>query len=163
MFDINQFKDLIIAPALNDLNLYSDDAVELLVFTCAAESAGGTYLHQKKGVALGVYQCEPATYQDIWVNYIFRNYAIMSRLQLNFNVVNIPEPERLVYDLRFASAICRIHYRRVPDELPSKDDVNGMWDYYKKFYNTEKGKAKKEACLKAYEKFSGVSLSSSNG
>lgn len=164
MFDINQFKDLIITPALNDLNLYSDNAVELLIFTCAAESQGGKYLHQLKGPALGIYQCEPATHQDLWVNFLFQRHDFMSRLQLNFNVVQIPEPSRLIYDLRYATAICRLHYRRFPDELPHREDIEAIWEYYKNLYNTPKGKAKKDKCIKAYEAFTqSLKSSSSNG
>jgi hypothetical protein len=61
MFNITQFRELLIRPVLDSLQMYSKDAEELLVFTCAAESNGGTYLHQVKGPALGIYQCEPST------------------------------------------------------------------------------------------------------
>ena len=49
MLNAEQLRTLIIEPALKDLNLQSDDATELLLFTCATESEGGTYLHQLKG------------------------------------------------------------------------------------------------------------------
>ena len=65
MLNIAQFRDLIVKSTLNDLLLYSEDAEELLVFTCAVESLGGTYLQQVKGPALGIYQMEPVTYNDI--------------------------------------------------------------------------------------------------
>ena len=70
MFLHNQLRELIITPALSKLQLYSKDAEELLIFTCAVESDGGTYLKQIKGPALGIYQMEPRTYNDIWQNYM---------------------------------------------------------------------------------------------
>jgi len=133
--------------------MYSVDAEELLVFTCAAESNGGTYIHQVKGPALGIYQCEPSTHTDIWQNYIINRHSITSILSLNFNCPRIPEPARLVYDLHYATAICRLHYRRQAEALPKADDVEGMWDYYKKYYNTANGKAKRDKAVKIYESF----------
>lgn len=65
MLDCSQFRALIIEPVLSKLQLYSKDAEELLVFTCAAESLGGTLLHQIQGPAVGIFQMEPNTYTDI--------------------------------------------------------------------------------------------------
>ena len=46
MFDITQFRQWIVRPALADLQLQSAAFEELLIFTCAVESNGGTYVHQ---------------------------------------------------------------------------------------------------------------------
>ena len=62
MIDNKQLRELIIGPSLDALQMYSKEAEEILVFTCASESLGGTYLKQVKGPALGIYQMEPATY-----------------------------------------------------------------------------------------------------
>ena len=153
MFKCSQFRSLIIEPVLSKLRLYSKNAEELLVFTCAAESLGGTYLQQVKGPALGVYQMEPATYTDIWVNYIRARNQLATLMAMHFGCNRIPEVERLIYDLHFATAMSRIHYLRMPGNLPDAKDVDGMWEYYKKYYNTEKGKAKKEESIKKYQDF----------
>lgn len=153
MFNIAQFRQLIVQSSLKDLNLYSQGAEELLVFTCAAESRGGTYLQQIKGPALGIYQMEPLTYNDIWQNFIKYKPKLSLILSENFDVHNMPSESRLIYDLRFATAMSRIHYLRFNTVLPSHQDVDALWAYYKKFYNTELGKAKKEECIKAYQEF----------
>jgi len=153
MFNVAQFRALLVRPVLDSLQMYSEAAEELLVFTCAAESNGGTYLHQVKGPALGIYQCEPLTHTDIWQNYIIHRYSLTSILSLKFNCPRVPEPDRLVYDLHYATAICRLHYRRQPSALPDAKDVEGMWEYYKKYYNTSKGKAKRDKALETYEAF----------
>ena len=153
MLNCTQFRTLIIEPVLSKLQCYSKDAEELLVFTCAAESMGGTYLHQVKGPALGIYQIEPNTYTDIWVNYIRARNRLAMILALNFNCNKIPDPERLIYDLHFATAMTRIFYLRVTEAIPAHDDIDGIWSYYKKYYNTEKGKANKEESIKKYQNF----------
>lgn len=153
MLDCSQFRSLIIEPVLSKLKVYSKSAEELLVFTCAAESLGGTLLQQVKGPALGIFQMEPNTYTDIWVNYIRNRNQMATLMAIHFNCSKIPEVERLIYDLHFATAMARIHYLRMPGKLPEAGNIEGIWEYYKKYYNTEKGKAKKEDSIKKYEQF----------
>jgi hypothetical protein len=153
MIDNKQLRELIIKPALDCLQMYSDSAEELLVFTCACESLGGTYLKQVKGPALGIYQMEPATYTDIWENYIKNQGHVLNLLSINFDVHKLPLPERMIYDLKFATAMARLHYRRRKEPLPQATDIDGIWEYYKKYYNTHLGKAEKETSIKHYQKF----------
>lgn len=153
MLDCSQFRSLIIEPVLSKLRLYSKGAEELLVFTCAAESLGGTLLQQIKGPALGIYQMEPNTYSDIWSNFIRARNQLATLMALHFGCNRVPEIERLIYDLHFATAMTRIHYLRMPGNIPDAKDVDGLWDYYKKYYNTDKGKAKKEESIKKYQDF----------
>lgn len=153
MLDCSQFRSLIVEPVLSKLRVYSKNAEELLVFTCAAESLGGTLLQQVKGPALGIYQMEPNTYTDIWVNYIRARNQLATLMALHFGCNKIPDVDRMVYDLHYATAMARIHYLRMPGNLPDAKDIDGIWDYYKKYYNTEKGKAKKEDSIKKYQDF----------
>jgi len=153
MIDNKQLRELIIKPALSKLQMYSTNAEEILVFTCATESLGGKYLKQVNGPALGIYQMEPNTYTDIWENYIKNRGALLNMLTLNFDVGRIPLPERMVYDLRFATAMARLHYARAKEPLPSAENVDAIWKYYKKYYNTPLGKAEKESAVKHYQKF----------
>lgn len=160
MFNVNQLKSEIIKPTLDLLNMHSENAVELLVFTCACESKGGTYLKQIKGPALGIYQMEPNTHQDIWVNYIYNNGALVQKMALNFNCVTVPTASRLIYDLMYSTAMARLHYRRFKEALPNYKDVEAMYAYYKKYYNTPAGKARKDYAIKDYEKFTGRKVDS---
>jgi hypothetical protein len=153
MLDCSQFRSLIVEPVLSKLRLYSKNAEEILVFTCAAESLGGTLLQQVKGPALGIYQIEPNTYTDIWVNYIRARNQLATLMAIHFGCNKIPDVERVIYDLHFATAMARIHYLRMPGNLPDAKDIDGIWDYYKKYYNSEKGKAKKEDSIKKYQDF----------
>lgn len=155
MINIDQFRKLIIESSLNDLMLYSSDAEELLVFTCAAESDGGSFLHQVNGRALGIYQMEPETYNDIWQNYIKLHPHIGMLLSTNFNIVFIPSEDRLIYDLRFCTAMTRLFYARFPEPLPDCNNVDAIWNYYKKYYNTARGAAEKYSAIKKYLRFTG--------
>ena len=153
MLNVNQLRELIIKPALTDLLMYSEDASELLVFTCAVESNGGTYLKQINGPALGIYQMEPATYNDIWQNYLKHKSNLMLIMMNNFDIIRMPDEKRLVHDLRYATAMARIHYARVKEPLPSHDDTKAVYEYYKKYYNTNSGKANLDGCYAKYRKF----------
>lgn len=152
MINVRQLRDLIIKPTLE--LLHSDyvlaSAEELLVFTCAAETFGGNYIKQVNGPALGIYQMEPETYNDIWQNFISGNSKLRLMLISNFDCHSMPDEQRLIYDLRFATAMSRIHYLRVKEKLPDSNDVEAMWKYYKRYYNTPAGASMKDATLKRY-------------
>jgi len=140
MFNIVQFRESIIQSTLKDLLLYSPEAEELLIFTCACESIGGTFIRQVKGPALGIYQMEPETYNDIWQNYLRNKTSLTMILFSNFDVNFQPSPDRLIYDLRFATAMTAIFYKRINEKLPAANDVDAIWDYYKRHYNIFKDK-----------------------
>ena len=102
--------------------------------------SGGKYLQQIGGPALGLFQMEPATHDDIWDNYLKYRTDIRQRL----SHVLAPSPLK-VYQLRtnllYAAMMCRIHYWRVPEPLPDVDDIEGMANYHKIHYNSIYGKA----------------------
>ena len=152
MINTKQLREYVITPALSKLNAYSKDAEELLVFTCAVETNGGEYLKQIGGPAVGIYQCEPATYTDIWRNYIVHHSRFVSILSMKFNVNGIPEASRLITDLDYATAICRLHYLRIKTPLPSGRDPEAMYEYYKQYYNTPLGKSTKKKSIDAYKR-----------
>jgi hypothetical protein len=153
MFKAAQLRELIIQPTLKDLVMYSPEAEELLVFTCAVESGGGTYLKQLNGPALGIYQMEPATYNDLWQNFIAKKSGLLMMLLHNFDVRNMPPEDKLIYDLRYATALCRIFYARIQAPLPPANDPQAIWEYYKKYYNTYLGAANEPHCIYAYKNF----------
>lgn len=138
MIDLRQFRSLVIAPTLALLELGSPAAEELLLGTALTES-GLIWLHQGGGgPALGVYQCEPATHQDILTNFVSLHPALAAKLY-PLRMSSLSPDFQLVANLAYATAICRIHYLRVPGPLPAAGDAMAMAFYHKRFYNTAAG------------------------
>ena len=71
----------------------------------------------------------------------------------NFDCGRMPSEERLIYDLRYASAMCRLHYARAKEPLPPAQDVDAIWNYYKTYYNTVDGAASKIHAIMSYRAF----------
>jgi hypothetical protein len=148
-----QFRELIVRPPLVAVDLWSESAEELLMGTCAQESAMGTYLKQlDNGIALGVYQMEPNTYHDINTNYLKYRPLLLHRIQEALDDKSFAS-SRLIYDLRFSTIMCRLHYLRVPTILPSPDDIEGLAHYWKKWYNTPEGKGTVDEFIANYNKY----------
>src|SRR6185369_5669757 len=109
----SQLREFIISPVLAKFGAGWDNsrAVELLVLTAATESKGGTYLKQIRGCALGIYQMEPATYDDIWDNFLIGENYRMARLLLNAcGLKDRPAAECMMHNLYFATGMARLHY-----------------------------------------------------
>ena len=145
-FNKEQFRELI-EDVLREADLYSPSAVELLMLTCAVESNFGTYIKQIKGPALGVFQMEPATHDDIWDNYI-RYHSIGEFFPYKYS-----KAELLRYDLRYAIIMSRIYYLRYKYPLPAADDVEGLAEYWKRLYNTRFGKGTVKKAIEKYKEY----------
>jgi len=133
MIDPRQFRNYVIRPTLTHLGLGGLAAENLLLGTAATES-GLVDLHQIQGPALGLYQCEPATHDDIWHSWLAGRKPY-DRL-VGELMTGQPELEQLVTNLAYATAICRIHYYRQPEALPAADDARGLAAYHKLWYNS---------------------------
>jgi hypothetical protein len=154
-FNTRQFSKFIIAPALEKLGMHSDSAVNLLLGTMATESHFGTYIHQKgNGPALGVYQMEPATHDDIVLNYLKRRRSLQKLLERQFGLVEF-RAERLLHDLQYATIFARLHYYRVSEPLPLASNTEGLARYWKEYYNTRFGKGTEDDFIKNYTRFVG--------
>jgi len=139
MLNTQQLRGLI-RETLQELSLeitYSEDAVELLMLTAAHESLMGTYIEQVKGPALGIFQMEPATEQDIYDNYL-RYHPNLAHLVQGFKMRQTDIPD-LKCNLAYQIAMARVHYYRVTKPLPSKTRPEQMAKYWKEHYNTVKG------------------------
>lgn len=147
----SHLRDCIVIPTLRFLGdrYLSDSAINLLLGTCAQESNMGEYLKQlNNGPALGIYQIEPKTHIDIYENYLqFDNKILekITKLLINFSTSNLLAntqyyEENLIGNLYYATAIARICYWRHSESLPKSYDTEGLARYWKKYYNTDKGK-----------------------
>tara|TARA_R110002020_G_scaffold104770_2_gene244907 strand:- start:544 stop:978 length:435 start_codon:yes stop_codon:yes gene_type:complete len=119
-----------------DLEMYTPEAIELIISTGKAES-GYRALEQKKGPALGYFQIEPNTIDDVLDNYAKYRPEIMQTL-VDLGLIHGDEHFSVMSNIALQVAFCRLCYRRVPEKLPP--NLKGMASYWKKYYNTAKGK-----------------------
>jgi len=129
-----------VTDVLELAGLHSPKAVRLLVGTAAVESGLGTYLRQmNEGPALGVFQMEPATEEDIWSNFLAYRQALREALVAVTGVVR-PDALHLRLNLIYQILMARVHYLRVAAPIPDVVDPAALGAYWKDYYNTRAGR-----------------------
>ena len=153
-FNLTQIKDLI-TRVITAQDLYSESAVNLLLGTMAQESNMGTYLRQVGGgPALGVFQTEPKTEQDIWNNYLFYGRAAKRKAIYQISGVrSYDNSGALEFNIAYGICIARLHYRRIPEPFPGPDDIEGLGWYWDTHYNRNPLKGTVAQFVKAYKKY----------
>jgi len=172
--DKGQLRELI-QLVLKEYDLYSRDAEEILMLTCAAESNMGKYIKQVGGgPALGIFQCEPATLE--WANdkleqkqdkayYKYKDalleedklfYLKWNKIYIQTNILADTDHQKLRFMCNILDQIIAarlVYYFKTPKALPSYKDVQGMAEYYKKYYNSILGAATVEGTIAKYNKY----------
>jgi hypothetical protein len=143
----------LIHATLTPLGLYSQDVEELLMATCANESNLGMYRVQAKGgPGQGIFQIETSDFNDMWANYLAYRPVLAEQIKgLNGGVIGTAKD--LDTNDRYSIAMARVHYLRCPGSLPPANDLNAIWLYYKKYYNTEEGAAIQSIFEYKYQKY----------
>jgi len=145
-FDLAQFKDLIVRRlqyhSQGGLSLYSEEATTLLLATAAHESGLGTKLKQVRGPALGVFQIEKPTFD--WLKEKYRD---------QFPRLMLATADQLEWDLDLSILVARLRYYVAKPPLPNADDVDGMADYWFKYYNASGVEERKEIFKKAWRRY----------
>lgn len=135
--------DKLIKNVLLEIGYYSDNAYQLLRLTCAQESHYGTYLYQiGGGPARGLFQMEPRTEMWLWNKFpdLLEEYDSSSRQDL---IGNIP----------YQIVAARCYYLVWREPLPEASDHVGLAKYWKKYWNSIKGKGTVEEAVVNYRKF----------
>ena len=134
---INSIKE-IVEGTLYKLNMYSDDALSLIMRTGWAES-GYRALRQYKGPAIGFWQVEMDTVKDTLDNYVAYRPHIMKVLEtLGLDMEDLEFS--ILSNISLQAAFCRLKYRRDSKPIPSWDDMEAQANYWKRVYNTKLGK-----------------------
>ena len=150
MLNILQLRQTVIRPVLEEIGAHSQ-AAENLVLGTALQESNLHYLRQLgDGPARGLYQMEPATHDDIWANYLSYRAELAARVS-EFLAENRERTEQLIWNLAYATAMCRVHYMRVPAPLPEASDIQGMAAYWKQHYNTPLGRGTPQEFAEKYE------------
>lgn len=130
----------IIRPALHAVGIWSQ-ARECLVLGTGAHESRYQFMQQLGGgPALGYWQCESATHDDIWTNWLnFRPLLAQPLNMLRFGEIS---PMSLMRYPLYAAALCGLHYMRAQRgyQLPPQGDAALQAAYHKKYYNTAAGK-----------------------
>ena len=138
----------IIEWSLKEMDLYSEDAVDLVYKTGNAETG---YRHLKQmgsGPAIGFWQVEPATLIDILDNYVkYRSKLEKGLKSLGFSRNGIET--RVMGNIALQAVFCRLKYKRDRYALPKSDDLKGQAKYWKRVYNTHLGKGTIEHFIEA--------------
>jgi len=151
MIEPQELRSLIKAT-LTPIGLYSPEAEELLMATAAQESHLGTYRRQIGGPALGIFQMEPNTFNDIWANYLHYKQALSDKVRALATYGFVIASELMNND-PFAIAMARLVYLRAPEPLPASTDIEGMWTLYKLRYNSPKGAATHDEFVANYKRY----------
>ena len=142
-----------IVPTLVKARLYSPVASFLLLGT-ALEESGIEHLKQLDGgPALGYYQMEPKTHDDIWENYLEYRPELAAKVRefvYGFGVVGEGGYQQLITNPPYSTIMCRVHYLRVKEALPEYGDIKGYASYWKKWYNTQLGKGSEASFVETY-------------
>ena len=128
--------DEVIRPVIDVLG-GGEAAVQLVYWTGLAESHYNTREQYGGGPAMGYWQMEPATHDDIRDNYLSYRHELVDKLAQLANCRMICD-YLTTYDT-YACAMCRVHYLRVPEALPPEGDLEAHASYWKRYYNTHLG------------------------
>ena len=148
MINPYHMRDLIIAPTLRHLGLYSKSAERLLLLTWFHESTVGNFTMLRQvggGPAIGPYQIEPDTHTDNFKTFLnfpgnenlrMRVVELASLFSKSYDEQGkvIIAHSELVTNFAYATAQARIKYWRVPAPLPAPYDVQGIAEYWHKYY-----------------------------
>jgi hypothetical protein len=132
------------------------DAAELLMMTAAQETHMGRWLRQNvgkgkaNGVGRGIYSIEPATHADLLSTYA--GTTLMDRviqLKSYYGSLNA----QLEWNLAYSTAIARLKYYSIKAPLPKHTDLQGMAEYWDKYYNGNPEHGFPEDAIMNYERF----------
>jgi len=160
MVNIGQMRSLIERTCLGLGEKYgSKSAIDLVLITGIVESRYEYLRQMGDGPAFSFFQVEKSSCIDNLVHYLKHRPKLMAKCA-EATLVDLKHwqnyDENLwarILESNIAAGIvhCRIKYYRVPKRLPSS--IEGMSIYYKKYYNTELGKAAPEDFIQAAKKW----------
>jgi hypothetical protein len=139
-----------IRPALTALEKGGPAAEQLVLGTGIQESL---LVHRRQlgnGPARGLFQMEPATHDDCWENFLKFRTPLADQVRQTLDPGQHPVASTLEVNDRYAAAMCRVRYLRVPAAMPAAHDIPAMANYWKQHYNTPLGAGTPEEFLEKW-------------
>lgn len=138
----------IIKWTLKYLDMDSPEAREIIFRTGMAETGYRAIEQYGGGPAVGFFQVEPATINDTIDNYVSYRPHIQTKLWgLGFEEKD--SEIRVMGSIPLQVAFCRLKYRRDKHALPECGNIEAQAKYWKRVYNSIKGKGTVEHFIKA--------------
>ena len=136
------------------------------MLTAAVESNLGDYYFQLGGPALGIFQIEPDTHRDLWLNYLYynadklhavREFAYWSDLEHDAERdFYYPSPIQLSGNVFYAIACARMQYYRKPFIMPTNiTPITTLAEIWKQYWNTSLGSGSVEKAIYKYNQLCG--------
>jgi hypothetical protein len=154
--DPYHLRSCVIGPVLAHLELPRvRDAAELLMMTAAQETHMGRWLRQNvgkgkaNGVGRGIYSIEPVTHQ--YLRHLYKG-GLIERVDYFLAPVS-PLSSQLEWNLAYSTAIARLKYYSIKVPLPKHTDLQGMAEYWDKYYNGNPAHGFPEDAIMNYERF----------
>lgn len=154
--DPKQFVRYIIRPTLRRIDLWSP-AAEILVLGTALVESRLRYVDQidkanNPGPAFGVFQMEGPTHADIHRNFLRFHRELSNQVVrlASWYSGDFPDSGEMVFNMAYATAMCRMHYRRLKQALPAASDAVAMTAFHKQHFNTVLGKTKVEESIQHF-------------
>ena len=125
IFTAGDLRHLVIRETLNYLHDWSQAAENLLLGTAAHESGLGGW-HQ--GQRVGLYRITPSMHRIVWDKYLIHHPQLASDIRgIAGQHTFLKDPHgELVTNLKYATAIAWMIYRRTGQSLPSAADIHAL-------------------------------------
>jgi len=162
-----QLKEYIVEPTLERLmslvgsrykkiKICTPESVKLILMTAATESNMGRYIVQnndkmaEEKKAVSIYQIEQPT-----INFVLKRKSnnLLDGLQY-FKKDGQDIRQALISNLSYATAFCRlVYWYKSKDSIPNINDNDGLWKYYKKWYNSSLGDTTRDEFFSACKRY----------
>lgn len=134
IFTASDLRELVIRDTLKYLDDWSPAAENLLLGTAAQESGLGGW---HKGRRVGLYHITPAMHRAVWDKYLINNPPLASEIRGmagQHSFLKSPHGE-LITNLKYATAIAWMIYRRSGQPLPAANDLVGLGKFWHRHFH----------------------------
>lgn len=132
----------VIAPIVLDLELTGDEFARVQLMAGIGNVETGYHTrYQVDGPALGFWQVEPRTHDDLWQNWLCARPALaeVTRSYLPTQFDDRPSADALAISDRYAACIATLVFYRSPIPLPPRGNARAQCAAWKAGYNTAAG------------------------
>lgn len=145
MRTIRYLRSNIIAPALAQFAALpgmtafaTEGAIDLVLGTGAVESRYRDIRQFPTGPAIGWWQVEPATHDDIWDHFLAHRAPLRAAVE-RLLIPGLPRHDQLAANAYYGAVMARLVYWRSPLPVPPQGNLQAAAAMWKQVYNTPAG------------------------